>query len=285
MPLFDDRVPRQLLEVQKWFGGVIAQPLEDLDLITKIAPSGESIEKEAPSYILPGPTLKSHERIQIYNQQYWWRLLNVLQENFPYTLRLFGYMDFNNSLAIPYLQAHRPNDWTLNSLGADLPGWIDRCYEGEDKQLVYDAALIDWTDQWLFFQIQHPSIESDEDLVVKRLYLQPSSALLKFSYDIKPFRGQLLKEGPDYWLDHPFPSIDKNPSFLILYRNAKGKIVSKSLNEVEWLILKEFEGGRTIDEICEWIEKQSDVFRSEAETHLQRWFGEWTVMGIFAIQN
>ncbi len=102
-------IPPGLKSVQEWFGNVISSPLEDNNYIKTIAPSGYLIAEEAARYIIPTPNLRAHQRIQIYNQQYWWRLLKAMHESFPLVTRLFGYHAFNETIAIPYLYKY-PQD-------------------------------------------------------------------------------------------------------------------------------------------------------------------------------
>jgi hypothetical protein len=284
MPLFDQCVPMSLLNVQKWFSTIITSPLEDLELILPVSPSGNSIKEEAATYILPGPVLEPHKRIEIYNQQYWWRLLKVLQDAFPCVLRLFGYADFNHLIGIPYLEKYKSDDWSLNTLGSHLPKWVKECYNAPDKELVHYAAEIDLMYQEIFFKPEHKGLSANEDISVKPLYMQPFARLMQFPYDIPDFRKNLLKQEPEYWLENAFPELKKNPTFILLFRSPKGGIKNKVISETEWLILSQFHEGTTVDALCEWIERQSETLRSEAETHLQKWFGEWTIMGIFAVE-
>ncbi|MCE5319184.1 MAG: DNA-binding domain-containing protein, partial [Parachlamydia sp.] len=140
---YDSKVPTPLKETQQWFGSIIARPVDGNSCMDPISPSGQPIQVEASQYIRPSPTLQPAQRIQIYNQQYWWRLLNALQESFPLVTRLFGCHDFNISIGMPYLQKYPPCHWTLNVLGDNLPAWVEEYYSDDDRKLIRDAALID----------------------------------------------------------------------------------------------------------------------------------------------
>ena len=281
MPLFDKQVPKNLLDVQKWFGAVITAPLEKGDLISPTAPSGNSIKEEALAFIVPSEGLEPFERIQIYNQQYWWRLLTILQDAFPCVVRLFGFHDFNQLIAVPYLAKYPADDWSLNSLGSRLTFWIEEFYHAEDKSLVLDAARLDYAYQVLFFTSSFPPLNvTNEDFSVKPLYMQPSSLLIDFPYDMVEFRKALLKCEPEYWLENPFPDLKKEPTFVLIYRNLSGRFKTKALSETESKLLAHFREGISIDTLCEWVEKQPESFRKDTEKHLQSWFQEWTVMGI-----
>ena len=281
MPLFDDRVPKNLLDVQKWFGSVISKPLEDGDLISEISPSGNSIRAEAAAFIVPSEGLEPFERIQIYSQQYWWRLLTILQDAFPSVLRLFGYHDFNQLLAVPYLTRYPADDWSLNTLGKRFVPWIEEYYHSEDKSLVLDAARLDHAYQVTFFTQDAPKLDAaSEDFAVKPLYMQPSVCLLNFAYDMVDFRKHLLKHEPEHWIEHPFPELKKEATFIMIYRAPSGLFKTKSILETESKVFENFQNGMTIDALCEWVEKQSEAFRKNTEENLQNWFREWTVMGI-----
>lgn len=281
MPLFDQQVPENLLEIQKWFGAVIARPLEKGDLISPLTPSGNTIKEEAEAFIVPSEGLEPFERIQIYNQQYWWRLLTILQDAFPCVLRLFGHHDFNEVIAVPYLSRYQPNDWSLNTLGGRLVSWIEAFYTHEDKSLVLDAARLDYAYQALFFTRDFPRLDAgNEDFAVKPLYMQPSAHLIDFPYDMVDFRKNLMKNEPEYWIEHPFPELKKEPAFILIYRAPNKRFKTKSISETESKLLENFQNGMTIDALCEWVEKQSEAFRKDTEENLQNWFREWTVMGI-----
>ena len=76
----------------EWFASIITQPMDMHDTIHPYSPTGQLIAEESKKYIAPSECLQSHQRIELYNQQYWWRLFNVMQKNFPLVCRIFGYM-------------------------------------------------------------------------------------------------------------------------------------------------------------------------------------------------
>lgn len=275
--MYDEKVPAALKSTQEWFGKIISTPLQEDQTIAPITPSGKSIQEEADLTILPSPTLKPYERIQIYNQQYWWRLLNILQDTYPFTVRIFGYSDFNDSLATPYLIDFPPNHWSLDTLGDLLPEWIQSSYTADDKPLVYDASILDQAYLSLFFVPLLPPLSGDLEGTI---YLQPHVVFLQFPYDLLTFRMKMMEQEPDYWLEQPFPELEHTPQSVILYRSLKGHTTYKIMTPFEMDLLKLFQKGTTIDMICDWIEEQSLEFRQEAEIHLQEWFQDWTIRGL-----
>src|SRR5437016_6261368 len=104
-------VPAEILNIQKWFSGIIVNPLIE-DRINPISPMGIDIQIEVARFILPSAHLKPYQRMEIYNQQYWWRLINILQANFPLTLRLLGPGMFNR-IVVLFLKENPPKHWSL----------------------------------------------------------------------------------------------------------------------------------------------------------------------------
>jgi hypothetical protein len=277
MLLYDPKVPEALKLTQEWFGKIISSPLLG-SKIAKISPAGGDIIEESAAKICPSPTLKPYERLQIYNQQYWWRLLTAMQDSYPFAVRLFGYSDFNAAIGIPYLTAYPPCHWALDALGKNLPKWLSEHYCGNDKQLVYDAAVLDLAYLSLFFKPLLPILADDE--FDQTIYLQPHAAFLHFPYDLISLREAMIQQEPDYWLDNPFPELIHTPQSLLLYRSLKGYTTYKCLSLAEFALLQLFQKGSTVDSACGWIEQQSPEFRKEAEESLQKWFQDWTIRGI-----
>lgn len=283
---FDEHVPQQLKETQDWFAGIITQAIDNHSQINPIAPSGAPISEEACKYIAPSPTLKPHQRIQIYNQQYWWRLLSTLHDNFALTTRILGYYKFNTQIGEPYLKKYPPNHWSLNHLGDMLPQWIRTDYQGENKQLIQEAVDSDWGFNESFFAGELPAInvhqaakDCNNPLLLKEpLYLQPHLHLFHFKHALFPFRDEMLKKDADEWTNSELPPLKKEKNyFYVLYRNNHYNIAWVEVDEFEYRLIERFKQGATIEELCQWIEKQNDHFQQAAAENLHLWFQEWTM--------
>ena len=53
------------------------------------------MRKEAAAFIRPNDRLTSFERLEIYNRQYWWRVLASLGEDFPGLRAVLGERRFD----------------------------------------------------------------------------------------------------------------------------------------------------------------------------------------------
>jgi len=284
-------VPEMLLKTQKWFAGIITRPIDLNSNMNPISPAGLPMKEEAKDYILPSPTLEPYQRIEIYNQQYWWRLLTILHDNLPLLTRLFGYTDFNQVIGFPYLTACPPDTWSLNPLGSRAVDWLEKTYHEKDRSFVLDAAKLDVAYNDGFTMPQLPPVTLDEngdinDLLNQKLTLQPTVSLYRMDYHLFPFRQEMLGEAPEYWEEHPFPELVKEKDVCtLLYRNQAHNMCFEEIDPAEHFLLSQFEKGRTIAKACEALEQQGPGIVRKAENHLSEWFHKWAVRGLLTAKH
>lgn len=283
---YDRKVPRSLKNLQEWFSSIIVRPLGDNSVMNPISPKGSPMELESTSYISPSPTLKSHERIQIYNQQYWWRLLSTLHETFPLATRLLGYYEFNQKVGYPCVEKYCPDDWSLNHFGDKLPKWVKEDYQGPHKLLMEGAVDVDYAYNECFFAGELKPIdlmaaakeEGDSTAFSKKIYLQSHVFLFEFPYHFFLFREKMLEKDPDYWVKRKLPKLSKDKQhYFVLYRNQYLNISWAEVNQYEYQLLKRFKEGDTIENVCEWLEAQDVKFVEAASEKLHLWFQSWTI--------
>lgn len=287
MTQLDVPVPRSLMKTQIWFASIITQPLREKNRIQAYTPSKERIEIEAALHISPSPTLQPWQRIEVYNQQYWWRLLSVMHDLYPLVTRLFGYQDFNESIAVPYLNLLPSNHWSIDCIGNRLPAWIQSNYEGDDKELVTDAVAIDFAYVDSFLKAENPPIDISHygekelaQLIHKRIFLQPHIHLFALNYDLFQFRDEMVAQEPEYWVENDFPHLPKEKRYYsIVYRNKHGDVLWDTLSSAEFHVLWKFQEGCTIEDACDWLERQDAAMSDEAAAHIHFWFQEWTMRG------
>lgn len=287
-------IPDYLASTQQWFANIITNQLED-NGIQAISPHGLLIAEEATHYILPSPTLRPHQRVQIYNQQYWWRLLNTLHESFPLVTRLFGYYAFNEEIAVPYLVKYPPHHWSLSLLGEHLPHWIQSDYKAADGPLVYNAACLDQAFNAAFIALQKPALNlrqgeqniDMETLLTLPLFLQPHIHLFHWTYDLFAFRQAFIKQEVDYWTDNDFPLLNKEKDYYyVLYRSTNdNNLYWKETSPAEYSLLKCLQKGSSIEETCDFLEKQDKAIYEDALSNLQEWFQKWTVRGWLTLEG
>ena len=287
-------LPEELKAMQSWFAGVITQKLNAEEQINLLSPQGMLIAEEAARYIMPSGELKPHQRIQIYNQQYWWRLLEALRKSFPFVTRLFGYQAFDAEIATPYLEKHPPSTWMLCFIGQELPAWVEKNYKKSDKRLVYQAAQIDSSFTSSYLAPQRPPLDlsilakggDTSTFLTTPFFLQPHVHFFEFEYNLFHLREQFLAKEVEYWMNHPFPQIPKVKNktlHYLLYRTLQNTVAYKEISAEEKYLLSFFKGGSTLENACEKIETEEGSLYAAVEKHLSRWLVEWTQLGILVL--
>lgn len=259
--MHDLPIPKTLLEMQTWFANIITSSLperDDADLPIYPLNLIDEIRKE----IAPSPQLKSEERMGIYHQQYWWRLLTIMQEIYPSLVRLFDYGDFNHQIAEPYLLKCPPNDWFLSNLGSQLPEWLKKNYREKDAPLVLALARLDLAYENMMFTECLPKIESDalNECESKPMYLQPFVMLFKFDVDLFTFRMKLLEHPPTHWLANDFPELEKSRKkrhFILFRKNEKDFHEETSLSH--FALLSRFQKGAKLIDLVPLLTKCDDI--------------------------
>jgi predicted Zn-ribbon and HTH transcriptional regulator len=285
--IYEELIPYTMLGTQEWFAKIITYPLDENNQIQSHSQEGMCVAEETAKYLTSGPTLKPHERIQIYNQQYWWRLLNALQVSFPLVTRLCGFHFFNEQIGIPFLLAHPPSHWSIALIGEKLPLWISESYQHPDQALIYHSACLDWAFSEGYTILEAPPLDladvsqrDPEAILNLTYYLQPYIYLFQWDYDLMDFRNAFLLHEVNYWTEHPFPKLKKRKDFYIaLFRNKKNGISFRKISRPEYLLLNQFKEGATLSAACEFIEKQDEKIYKQTLKHMQKWLQEWACAG------
>lgn len=275
--------PRALREVQEWFGALVSQRLTTDNRFPQRTPLGKNSERETERYIIPSPTLKPHERIEIYYQQYWWRLLRILHETFPSVTRLLGYTTFNATIAIPYLVRCPPHHWSIHYTGEKLPHWMQKYYRLHDADFLREVVACDWlmtaasvAPQLPFLDLAAFTAEEPDKLLTIPLKLQPHLHFLSCRGELPALRAELQTHPVEYWKDHALPSVDRTQlHYYIFYQTPTKQIAWKAVTATETQLLRQFQRGISLEGACGWIERQSPTIRAEMTAKLQEWIQQW----------
>ena len=104
-------------------------------------PGGGSMRAEAAKFIKPNDRLTSFERLEIYNRQYWFRVLSGFAEDFPGLRAVLGERKFD-AVAKAYLIDCPSESFTLRNLGSRLEAVAAEAHE--------DARVIERRWRWIW---------------------------------------------------------------------------------------------------------------------------------------
>ncbi len=143
----------------------------------------------AERLVKPNDRLTAFERLQIYNQQYWWRLLGSFGEDFRGLRAVLGEAKFDR-LAIAYLEAHGSQSWTLRNLGSKLVSFLEAHPKLTHPRtaLALDVARVEWARTLAFDDPEKPVLTAKQIARTPpdrlRLGLQPYLTLLELHHPI-----------------------------------------------------------------------------------------------------
>jgi len=177
-----------LLELQRSMAEDVRRPLTADYAMRQTTDDGASVEAIAAGYIRPNDRLSSFERLEIYNRQYWFRLISAVSEDFPTLNALLGSKRFD-PLILAYLNDNPSTSWTLRDLGAKLPRFLEAHPEltGRRHRLAVDVARLEWAYVDAFDRKHRTPLTAEEAQGIgseSRISLQPHLQLLVLSYPV-----------------------------------------------------------------------------------------------------
>jgi hypothetical protein len=190
-----------LLELQRRMAEDVRRPLTADFEMQKTTDDGASVGAIAASYISPNDRLSSFERLEIYNRQYWFRLIGAVSEDFPTLNALLGPKRFD-SLILAYLNENPSTSWTLRDLGAKLPSFLEAHPEftGRRQRLAVDVARLEWAFVDVFDRKHRTPLATEEAQAIgpeSKLSLQPHLQLLELSYPVDSLVLAVKKHTPE----------------------------------------------------------------------------------------
>src|SRR5258708_18345873 len=109
-----------LLELQRRMSEDVMRPLSAKFQMQTTTDDGRSTAAIAEGYIKPNDRLSSFDRLEIYNRQYWFRVITAVAEDFPAFNAVLGSESFDE-LVLAYLRENPSSSFTLRNLGPRLP--------------------------------------------------------------------------------------------------------------------------------------------------------------------
>jgi hypothetical protein len=174
---------------QRMMATAVTRPLSADDGLQSRWIDGRSMEKVAAEFIKPNDRLTSFERLQLYNQMYWFRLFDAIRDDCPGLLAALGERSFNR-LAQAYLARYPSRSFTLRNLSARLEQFIRERpgLTAPHTALALEIARFEWAQTVAFDGEARPVVSSDYLERTPpgrlRLGLQPYVTLLALRHPI-----------------------------------------------------------------------------------------------------
>ncbi|WP_009963087.1 DNA-binding domain-containing protein [Verrucomicrobium spinosum] len=140
-------------------------------------------------FIIPNDRMSAFERLEVYNRQYWYRLLDCLYDDYPGLRVLLGERRFHR-LCREYLAACPSGSWTLRNLGRRFAEYLEaHPLKGRGVQArALDLARTEWAQTLAFDEGELPPVRGDDllgaDAATLRFRLQPHLVLLELGHAV-----------------------------------------------------------------------------------------------------
>ncbi|MGB6687651.1 MAG: DNA-binding domain-containing protein [Terracidiphilus sp.] len=175
-----------LEQLQREMAAAVMRPLTVGEEMHSVAPDGRPMSDVAAAFIAPNSRLTAFERLEIYNRQYWFRVLDMLAQDFPALRAVVGSRAFE-ALSIAYLNEHPSRSFSLRNLGSKMVEWLSANpqYAGRRHRLAVDVARIEWAFVETFDSAEREPLTLDQIATLdggSRLALQTHVQLLALDY-------------------------------------------------------------------------------------------------------
>lgn len=289
-----------LEELQREMAAAVMQPLTKDDNMRATAADGRPMAEVAGSFIAPNSRLTAFERLEIYNRQYWYRVLGALAEDFPALRALVGERRFE-SLSIAYLIEHPSRSFTLRNLGSKLPEWLAAHPEqtGRRHRLALDLARMEWAFVEAFdaaevaplTQRQIAALQADS-----HLSLQPCLQLLALSYPaddlVLELHAKEKRQTSEAGVAHEddsakrtsVPKLNPQTTWLAVHR-VDLSVYYRRIAREEFQTLAALRDGRNLAEAIDAGFAGSRIAQLQRPVRVQEWFGNWAELGWICNSN
>lgn len=286
--------PTTLEAIQRGMAAAVMQPLTADEDMRPTAPDGRAMAEVAASFIAPNSRLTAFERLEIYNRQYWYRILGSLAEDFPALRAVIGGRAFD-ALSVAYLTAHPSRSFTLRNLGSKLIEFVgaNPQYAGRRHRLAIDVARIEWAFVEAFDCAERDPLTIEQIATLdadSRLALQPHLQLVELDYPAdhlvlslhKRDKRQIGEAGMSEEEAAPepakLPRLRRRPTWVAAHR-IDNSVYYKRLAREEFFTLAAIRRGLSLGEALESGLAHSRLLESRRAALVKEMFSNWAELG------
>ena len=283
--------------IQRWMQAVVMHPDGVVEGLKSPA-AREQIDAsadEAEKVVTRSKALTAVERLSIYGNAYYGRLLECLREEFPAVTHALGEETFD-AFAVAYLQNYPSRSYTLTQLGKNFPRFLAETRpereEGEPEvswpEFLIDLAAFEWTFSEVF---DGPGAEGKEVLHPATIQAVPADCwlearlvgvdclrLLALRYPVHAYFTAVRRKEEAVM---PEPA----DTFLAVTRR-QFMVRHYELSRPAYVLLTALLAGRPVGEAIGLAAEAAGPEIDRLAADLRQWFHDWAAEGFFqALQS
>ena len=225
----------------------------------------------------------AQHRLAAYYNAYRIRLIEALATDYSALAQYLGREAFEH-MALDYLRQHPSTQPSVRWFGRHLPDWLQRCYHGDDAELVQELAAYEWAQATVFDAADSPALLQFEDMAgiapeswpQLTFEFQPALTWLDLRWNVPQIESAL-----DNAQDMPQPQRSEHPQRWLIWRR-EFKTHWRSLEVHEAWALEQACNGVNFATICEglleWVDAEQVAL--VAAGFLKQWIGDQLVLRI-----
>ena len=287
----------KLLALQRTMARAVMQPLSRSEHMQEKAPGGGKMRAYASRFIKPNDRLTSFERLEIYNRQYWFRLLSALGEDFPGLRSVLGEKQFD-AMCKAYIVDCPSTSFTLRNLGSKMESWLRAHpkWAGKKLALALDIARLEWADIEAFDNESKPALRTEDlaaaDAETLKLELQCYVRLLDLAYPVDDLLLAVRKEDDTDFASNAFSEkrkkkhvravakLDPQAIYLVVHR-IDNSVYFRRITPEEFAVLAALSKGKPLAKALDAAFRKSKMPLEEHAAAVQKYFQTWATLGWF----
>lgn len=270
----------QLDRIERWMYTVVTHPDGAEAKINANLSQNDEQALTLEQTVLPSDELTSLDRISIYANMYFWRLNEVISNEYPTVSHVLGEKLFNEVVK-NYVTHHPSTYYNLNRLSIKFPQYLlTETNDIPHQEFVaavatVERAMEDMFDERHVERIPMETLQSipDEKWADIRLQFNPALCLLELDYPVNTYMTAVRE---DRHMDIPQPE----KTFVVVYR-CNYKVWRVDLDQDRYLLLSRLKDGETLGAALEACASLPDVDIDKLTANLGEWFKEWTAEEFF----
>jgi hypothetical protein len=285
-----------LIQLQRRMATDVQRPLTPAFEMQLKTEDGGSVEELAASYIKPNDRLTSFDRLEIYNRQYWFRVIGAVSEDFPALAAVMGPKRFD-AMVLAYLRENPSTSFTLRNLGARLPSWLREHPEFAPTRhaLLVDVARLEWAYVEAYDRAALPPATAQDFANLNgdsTLSLQPHLQLLDLQYPVDELVLAVHKENPESDIVSNasterkkakrirLPKMTRATVRLAVHR-LENSIYYRRIDREAWLLLSALQQRQTLANAIESAFADSKFSAEDQAAKIKEYFGHAAELGWF----
>jgi hypothetical protein len=290
--------PRQTLaelrSLQRLAGAIIMNPLAPNWRMQRKWIDNRDMRKVTGEFIKPNDRLTPFERIEIYNKQYWFRLIDCMYEDHPGLLAVLGQTKFSK-LVREYLKENPSRSFSLRNLAGNLAEFIRKHPKlaGPRFAMAIDMAHFEWAQVEAFDGPARPALSVDDllgkDPAKLRLGLQPYLNILSLAYPLDDYVMQMKQDAlrgdasnameervkPAKKRGRKVPLPKRKSVFVVIHRHHNSLYYKRIPSKAHQLLLALRDGTTLQNALTKTLKSAADAALAK------EWFETWAMLGWF----